>query len=221
MRFKPSISKYLATCVLLSITFVCGVGCESHKEPALVGPTPPGSIQTSPPAESFKNIVTQFRRAVADKPGGFVHSHEGSFSRLQFRREVEDELIPPENEGDNYKGRVTVVTKFSYRYRPPLEDADAESDRREKSSNNRDSSRDLDGPPIESLNSLGKDYAATTEKNRKGEFAPKTVGVDTEDEEVKSYDLAYEGDRWVLKTKPDPTTDQLISEAFAFVLKYQ
>lgn len=209
--------------MLLGAALFVLVGCDREKQPALLGSPRPGAIPKLSPDESYREIVTTFRRAVADKPDGFVSTHEGAFSRLQFNRQVDDELIPPTSDDDTYRARITVTTRFSYSYRPPMDanDNNAVEEKPGDALTDLGGSLDIGNPARDPLAVLEPELTDPVKEGHKGGLLPKSALTTLDDEEVKTYDLAYEDGHWVLKTEPDLRTDQLISEAFKFALRFQ
>jgi hypothetical protein len=210
---------------LLAVTLIYVVGCETEKQPALLSTPAPGSIQRPPPEESFRGIVGTIRRAVASEPGGFFDDSDDAFSRLTFHREVDDKLIPPTDGSDLYKGQITVTTRYSYSYRPALEDDEAgdEADNGDSSIglNDPGSRMDVDNPALDPLRALDQELTDPARQNRAADLLPKTATTSTEDEEVKDFELDYVNGRWVLSRKPDLETDEQLAKAFEFALKRQ
>ena len=57
---------------------------------------------------------------------------------------------------------------------------------------------------------------------RKSRPAKPTENVNRRaDEDVRTFDLAYENGRWVLKTDPDPKTEIAVKKAFEYALSLQ
>ena len=208
----------LAACVA---TAIGAMGCETEPRPVLGRRTARSALPQSSPEEAFGNIVITLRRALADQPGLLVSKEEGAFSKLQFHRQVEEELIPPKDKDGRYRGRIKVITRYSYRYRPPPEEEGTKSDKKGKSARDASDPLDFSNPSLDPLQAMDAELADSTNKPSLDNLIPRNLGSQTEDVETDDYELEYINDRWVLTTRLDPTEDKFILETFDFALKRQ
>lgn len=221
MRFEITYSKVQFGWAALPLAVACFVGCETDHGPVLAG-NQGGQEQSSQrtPEESFQNIVSTLKRAISDQPQALVSSTDSGYSRLQYHRELEHKLTPPSEEGDRYKGTITMITDFSYRFRP-ADESDPDDDEAEEKSGSKESEGDFDigDPGGDPLGGLGSDINIPSDSE--DEFVPRSAGAETEDTETKTYEFEYRDDRWVLVTRIDPAEEQFASNAFEYALKHQ
>jgi hypothetical protein len=199
-------------------------GCRPGSKSNANGSTVKATAATPTPEESFRQVADTFRRAVdTDASGtqtGFVYRDEGGHSSLAIHNEVKDHLIPPSKEGEPYRGIITVSSQFSYSVRisPPSDSSDAKSDskgqanQRGSNESQQDSGVDVLDPDL---------VAAATKSDNPSPVKSDELIARRSDEEVRTYELAYENSRWVLKTKLDPKTEQSIQYAFDHALEVQ
>ena len=227
MRSTISSVLYQLSWAGCAVAIVCMVGCDSEPRRVLGRRTAQPALPKSTPTEAFQNIVVTLRRAVADQPGISVFNEDGAFSKLQFHREIKDELIPPSDENDRYQGRITVTTKYSYRYRPPVDNLGAGADDIPKKQEANPSSfeannpLDITDPALDPLKAFEMENTDPSEKPSLDNLVPRNLGSQTEDEETNTYELEYVDDRWVITTRIDPNEDEFMHKTFEFALKRQ
>jgi hypothetical protein len=215
--------RYLITFTIVvacAVTWT-GTGCR-EKQP----PHPSAAVKATPEA-SFAEIV----RLVADgvelrgvsTSAGFGSNADGASSRFQVSNEVTSQLIPPTDGGTAYRGTITVTTSSTYSLRHSADESAAKSDK-----------NDQNQPPKDngygSLDESDADSGFQTSDNQLVSAAPDNAksGADNIEsvqrrtaKDVRTYELAYEHDRWVLKTKLDPETERSIANAFERALRLQ
>jgi hypothetical protein len=150
-------------------------------------------------------------------------SDDGSMSQLEYERTVQHELFPPSNESDVYRARITVKTVSSYYFRA-ADDQDAGGADEKKEEEKPAEEETLEDPlnPIDpSLHDPTSTESGATPAGKSGKPSLKGTATTRKDEDTRTYDLAYEGGRWVLKTQLDPATEELIDFAFDHALKRQ
>ena len=195
-------------------------GCQRENDPVLGATAANNTSAGRSPEESYREIIGTFRREVANQRVD-VSSRAGAFSRLEYQREVHDQLIPPADPTDIYRARITVITRSSFHYRPPLGDDASGDEAGGEDSRDSDLSLDIEDPGRDPLDLLNAELQnpARSSPPRKGPV--QTVGTDTENEDKQTYELAYENDRWVLKTVPEADDEQFIRHVFEYALKRQ
>jgi hypothetical protein len=202
-------------------------GCRPEPSSSANGSTVSRPSAPPTPEERFRQVVNTFRSAVdtnaSGAQAGFLYRDEDGHSSLSIRSDVSDELIPPSKEGEPYRGIITVKKQFSYSLRiPAAESGDGKSDGK-----GQDGGSDLRGLDDESQDDSGVDVldpnlmAAATKSEAPLPVQSDEVVARRSDENVRSYELVYENDRWVLKTKLDPETEQSIQYAFEHALDVQ
>jgi hypothetical protein len=221
-RIKLHSAFVAALCAVVSI----GSGCREQSTVSEPSATSSNAAKPSP-EESFESIVETFRRGVAEIPIGFVLRDSSGHSRMTGENKVSHELIPPANEGDPYKGIITVESKSQYSIQRSTSEDDDEAESDEQSSNqNADTFAALDeesgaeilDPDLISTAGAGGQVRPTVPESP--EKTQPTVAR-KKDEQKRQYELVYEGGKWVLTTKLDPETEQSIQNAFDRALKTQ
>jgi hypothetical protein len=216
-------SSGLQVLMVLSASLVLAgtVGCQPD--------SPAGSTAGVPrvsPEESFNEIARVMTKAVGTGaggvPSGFVSSDEDSRSRFVVNNEVTSQLIPPTNGSSNYRGTITVTSRSYYSFRH-AEGAKGEG--------GKEPMAEAGG---EDFNILGESVAAdefgatndglisaapTAEGETPGKSSERVEF--REDKDVRTFELVYENGRWVLKTPPNPETEQAVIKAFDYALSQQ
>jgi hypothetical protein len=180
------------------------------------------------PEERFQRIVDTFRRSVDTNASGiqagFLYRDEGGHSSLSVRNDVTEELIPPTKEGDPYRGMITVTRQISYSmHMTPADSNDGKSEGHSRNSGSTDhrslddQSQDNNGVDVLDPNLI----AAATRSDKPSPTQPEDTVARRSDKDVRTYELAYENDRWVLKTQLDLKTEQSIQAAFEHALAIQ
>lgn len=174
------------------------------------------------PEESFEEIAGQFARSIqtgaGGVDGGFLVRDEDGHSRLAIRNEVTHELIPPSEEGEPYRGVITVTSERDYAIQRVTGNDTSED---------KPSERDEDAQRGQSTDDQGVDIFdedlvnAPTANRHAGAEKPGDLVTRLSDEDVKQYELQYENNRWVLKTQLDPDTESSIENAFNHILSVQ
>lgn len=216
---------HLAFLAALFAVISGGSGC--REQPVRSGPVATRATAAKPsPEESFELIVETFRRGVEEVPIGFVVRDSSGHSRMSGKNEVRHELLPPANDGDAYKGIITVESKSQY----SIQRSTSEEDNAENDEQSSDQSADafakldeesgveiLDPELISSARTGGQDRQAAPQSSTKTQ--PK---VNRQiDAQKREYELVYKSGKWVLTTKLDPKTEQSIQNAFDRALKTQ
>lgn len=201
-------------------------GCRPGTASNANGTTKAAAAHEPTPEESFQLVVDTFRRAVDTDAGaqaGFLYRDQDGHSSLSIRKNVTDNLIAPSKEGESYRGTITVTSQFSYSlHMTPDADNDklGGSDKGKGGSDQRgygDDSSDETGVDVLDKNLI----AAVTKSDNPSPLQTDQVVARRTDDEVRTYELAYEDGRWVLKTKLDPKTEQSIQYAFEHALASQ
>jgi outer membrane lipoprotein-sorting protein len=195
--------------------------CSGCQQGSATDPSQAAKKQVSP-EESFEEIASQFARSMQTGVGGvdsgFIVRQEGGHSRLAIRNEVTSELIPPSKEGEPYRGVITVTSQRDYSIQRAArgDSPDDESVEKEEDARRNQSS---DGQGVNILdNDLVK---APPDERRSDSGSSEGMVARLSDEDVSNYELEYENNRWVLKTKLDPDTELSIENAFNHVLSLQ
>ena len=94
-----------------SLLGAAGSGCRQE-------PISQAAVPRPSPQESFEEIVRVVTTALDTNtggvPSGFVSSDDGGRSQFVVNNEVTSQLIPPEREGDIYRGTITVASRSYY-----------------------------------------------------------------------------------------------------------
>jgi hypothetical protein len=226
ISMKPINSRH-ALCAALLATLASSVGCD-QKSNTPIQPAPPAQVAKPGPEESFELIVETFRRGVEDIPIGFVvRDRSGGHSMMTGRNEVTHELIPPANEGDPYKGVITVESESRYSLQrstdAPEESANADQSSADQSAANLAPSGVDSGVEVLDPDLVTTPGAAPEERpssSAKGEKNGVTV-TRKADVHKRTYELVYRNGSWRLVTKLDPKTEKSIQYAFDRALESQ
>jgi hypothetical protein len=209
---------------ILTATVALGMLCSGcRQEPAAV---PPGEARhQASPEESFEEIADVFAKSVqtgaGGMPGGFVAQEEDGHSRLVIRNEVTHHLFPPKKEGDNYRGTITVTSQYDYSIQKTVEEGDSENAAKQQEEPQRKSWEENDGVNVIDNDLVKAPSNSTSNGARPNNGPAEDLIARRSDEDVRTYKLEYEKNRWVLKTKLDPETEQSIANAFDHVLSSQ
>ncbi len=203
------------------------LGCQKH-------PTaPPHQVDTRPAAvQSFDEIAQVVKSAletggVGGVQGGFVDEKGNARSQFSVHNNVTSELIPPTDGSDAYRAKITVKSKTTYslRHIPDTEKKDSDQDNKKNNKGQDSGANPMDDTPQTGPNGVevldpGLVSSPAKSKPLPGNKVDNSVSR-LADEESRTYDLAYENGRWVLKTELDPKTEQSVSNAFKFALAQQ
>lgn len=178
------------------------------------------------PEESFNEIARVMTKAVGTGaggvPSGFVSSDEDSRSRFVVNNEVTSQLIPPADGGSNYRGTITVTSRSYYSFRH-AEGAKGEGGKEPVAETGGDDFNMLDdsgaSDEFGATNNGLISAAPTTEGETPGQSSERVEF--REDKDVRTFELVYENGRWVLKTPPNPETEQAVIKAFDYALSQQ
>lgn len=176
------------------------------------------------PKSSFEEIV----RLVADgvdlrgvsTSAGFVSNDDGASSRFQVSNEVTSEFIQPGDGSDHYRGTITVTSSSVYSLRRSADDS---GDRKDQDQSNKDNGFSLMDEPSADSGFQSMDdqlVSAAPDGDKSGAEGIESVQRRTA-KDVRTYELAYEHNRWVVKTKFDPETEKSIANAFNHALRLQ
>lgn len=197
-------------CGLLVVT----VGCQQESTTAT-------TEMEQGPEDSFEEIARMVKEGI-EMPGGFAPgafiSH-GETGRSQFivNNTVTSKLVPPTKPNETYRGTITVTSKSSYSLRRSGE-GDGNGD---ESAGNTDGYKLSDDPTGFDAGSSDSGLAAGTANGGNDPTDPGDSVLRRPDEDIRTIDLAYEDDRWVLKSEFDPTTEQSLANAIDRALKFQ
>lgn len=201
-----------------SLTIACCVSCnrQASNSATAAKNTKPG------PEVSFDGIMDMFRRRMEETPIGFVATNSSGRSAMTGTNKVSYELIRPTSKGEPYKAVVTVTSQSHYSI---LRTTETSKDESRDKANGEKSSGTLDetDPDAISLDSNSSDPAADEgSTQRKSATRPGEEKVSRQkDEEIRKYELIYEGGRWSLVTKLNDQTEKAIENAFSNALDTQ
>jgi hypothetical protein len=186
-------------------------------------------IDKRPAAEKSFDEIAQIVKNALETGGGGAQGFvaESGTGRTQFtvRNEVKSELIPPASSTDNYRGKILVTSSTTYSMRR-ISDSDKKlTDQDKRKSGGQDpGTNPADDKPTtpNGLEVLNDSASASTAKTKllPGSKADDTVARRAEDE-THTYELAYENNRWVLKTELDKQTELAVINAFNYALSLQ
>jgi hypothetical protein len=207
-----------------TIVFACAVtwtstGCREKQPPS----SPAAGAKVTPEA-SFKEIVRLVTDGV-DLQGvststGFVSQDDRASSRFQVSNEVTSELIPPTDGSTAYRGTITVTSSSTYSLRRSADDAGDKKDQDHSLNDNGFSLLD-DTDDDSGFDSMDDQLvSAAPDGDSSGGESIESVQRRTA-KDVRDYELAYENNRWVLKTELDPETERSIAKAFERALRLQ
>ncbi len=161
-------------------------GCDSASGPEL-STMPSGIVVPKTPEEKLERVMERMRSALED-------AQAAASTGVVSERTCDYQLIPPDSEGGQYTAEVTIRTKLSLANVP----AAATLPPSEKDEEEEAESGDVQGEEGEEpLPDNGVTRKAITQSR---------------DYKEDVYQLAYEGDRWKLLTKPKGETEKLILE---------
>lgn len=188
------------------------IGCEPET------PAPP-TPATSPRPEAevkFEHIFEDVNRLVGTAGAGRARDPGPTGgANTESTQTVEHQLHPPVNEGDSYRGTITItrrytVTMFTF-------------NRDNESSSSNDQQR-TDEPVDDAAGMEGGDPMQSGEASTGGLSSPLTSGSPMktrEGESVRDFELEYIDGSWRLLTDPDPDTEMSIKSAFDYALRRQ
>jgi hypothetical protein len=166
------------------------VGCDAASGPAM--PTmPSGIVIPKTPEEKLDRVMERMRSALEDAQAA---SGPGVISE----RTCDYRLIPPASDGGQYTAEVTIKTKLSLAKAPAA--ATLPLPEEEEGAKAEEEAADFEGEGEEG------------EEPRPDNGVTRKAVAQSRDFRTDVYQLAYEGDRWKLLTKPKGETDQLILE---------
>lgn len=180
--------------LLLLALVVLACGCKD-KSKAL----PATRMRTDTPEGQFKWLVQRLEHAVLD-----FSSTQGSGLTISSRK-VDSELIPPSDDVDHYRGRITISYEAKYvpEKLPNLFDREKESEKK------REEMRRLEGfaggdDRVEPLDPLAQKFQSDMEdlaaKGGRPMRKPSTVDS-PELSEARVFELAHTDGRWKLLTE--------------------
>ncbi len=176
------------------------------------------------PEERFQRVLESFRRKVEEPQIGFVVTENGTRSTMFGTNKVSSQLIPPATTEDHYTAVITVVRESHYSLRHTTsssEESDHEQNATNQGSNLLDDPKTKKGIDILEPGLSGKGHSDGSPSAPKSEQSDDELVKRQPDKVTRKYDLTYEGDRWMLVTKPDPKTEQSIQFAFDQALASQ
>lgn len=161
-------------------------------------------------------------------PSGFEIKNPDGRSRLLDSNQVSTEIIPPTKEGEPYRAKVTILSKSSYYLTKEREESNETQDQDGDGRNNQltPGSQEPAAAGNTGIDILDPDLVASP--RRDGSGLPQTPGSSdtivtrrSEATDERVFDLEYKDGRWILLTKPNPQTEQAISNAFEQALSSQ
>ena len=183
-----------------------------------------------PPAEkSFDEIAQIIKGALetggGGMQGGFVDNKGNARSQFSVHNDVTSQLIAPTDGSEAYRAKITVKSRTTYSLRR-IPDGEKNSDQDKKKSNGQDSGTNPadDTPKVGSngVEILDQDTVSSSKGGRPLPGShPEGAVSRLADEDSRTYELAYENSRWVLKSELDPKTEQSVSNAFKYALSLQ
>lgn len=213
-RFMIAFSMVIACALAWTNT-----GCRDNQPPQASA----ADAQATPEA-SFKEIVRLVKDGV-DLHGvgtstGFVAKDDRASSRFQVNNEVTSELIPPTDGSTNYRGTITVTSSSTYSLRRSAEDSNSEKEQDQSAKDNGFSL--MDDPDADAGFHSMDDQLVSPAPSGETSGGSNIESVQRRTaEDVRDYELAYENNHWVLKTKFDPETETSIAKAFERALRMQ
>jgi hypothetical protein len=190
-------------------------GCQEKKAVTTPPVTQPASLS---PEESFQAVVESFREGIGVKIGFTVPDGTGGHSRMTGSNDVSSELIPPTDEGGQYKGIITVRRESEYSLKRSTEPTQEEEVETEQEG---EGEFGEDGTETEIINPL---IVNTPDPNRSAgsKLGDSEVLIHSEENFIeRKYELVYEQGKWKLTTKLDPKTETSIQAAFDRALDAQ
>jgi hypothetical protein len=209
----------LGACVL----GVAGLGCQGESSSSI-----DRTVKRPGPEESFQGIVrfveSQIETGVGGMPSGFVMEKAGRRSQFRVHNDVTSELIPPAQSGETYRGKITITSSSTYWLRRTEEADHADNGAEDNSDPQADQRNMFDDPESddEGIDVIDSDLVSSAPPVGDSPLGrPTTIVARQEDENVSTFEFAYENDRWVLKTEPDAATERAIKRAFERALRMQ
>ncbi len=185
--------------------------------------TPPKPVTPVEPPKPmaqvrFERIAEDMKRIVGDDdprlnrdtgvPGG---------GNAEWSRELTQQLEPPKTEGDNYRGKITITTRYKLTV---FTKKNNKKDDKEESGSESNNADPLD-PTGEGTDSLGPGMPELPESVGGSLLTADSPIKTMDNEKVRTFQLEYVNDRWKLITKTDPDTEKSIQAAFDYALKRQ
>lgn len=187
--------------VLISISAVIPfVGCTDSKKPLA---SPPSSAD---PSAAFNRVVENLRHYLSQlQSDPYTAIENGAFTDFRHSREVtHHQFIPPAAGSDDYRGTITVATRWIYSFRPAVEPPAEESNDTEKSQPSSED-KSADETVREGIEVLDPEVVADLKSRPKldsSPIAPKSLGKSEADEEVRTFRFVYRNNRWELVNEP-------------------
>jgi len=213
--------KYHFAAALLGISIVALMCSGCRQETTATNPPVTAKHEVSP-QQSFEEIANLFAESIQTGAGGvdagFIVKKSDGHSRLAIRNDVTHEFIPPTQEGEPYRGVITVTSQRDFSIQRIAHNGNSDADARdENQGSQRRRSGDSDG-----VNVIDPDLvqAPAIDRRPEPEETEDLIARHT-DEDVRQYELEYLNNRWVLKTELDPETERSIAFAFNHILSLQ
>jgi hypothetical protein len=210
--------------VMLACALALGSLCVGCNE------SPPHQASQSdarPPAEkSFDEIAQIVRSALETGVGGvqsgFVSEKANARSHFAVHNDVTSQLIPPAAPGENYRATITVTSHTIYSLRHiPDSDKKSDQDKKKTQGQNSGSNSTDDSQGANGVEAMDDSVTSSSKGSRPLPGLPEDAVARRADEEVRTYELAYENSQWVLKTELDLKTELSVKNAFDYALKLQ
>ncbi len=151
---------------------------------------------------------------------GFVSQDDRASSRFQVSNEVTSQLIPPADGNSIYRGTITVTSSSTYSLRRSADDSNDKKNQDQSPKDNGSSLLD-ESDADSGFHSMDDQLvSAAPDGDKSAPDSIESVQRRTA-KDVRTYKLAYEHNRWVLKTELDPETEKSIAKAFERALRLQ
>lgn len=206
---KPVVFFALAVVACLPLLVI---GCD----PESSAPSKP-SEPPRPEAEvKFEHIYEDIDRLVGTAEGSKARDPgPAGGANTESTQTVEHELHPPVNEGDSYRGTITITRRYTVTMFTFNRDSDTQSsgDQQRTDEFADDPDGVEGGDPTQPTEGAGGDRSSILS----GGSPMKT----RDGESVSKFELEYIDGSWRLLTAPDPETEMSIKSAFDYALRRQ
>jgi hypothetical protein len=205
-------ARSLANCAfgLALFAAITSSGCDKSA-PSVSSQTP------ATPEESFRSIVDTIRRGIETSGGalaGGVPHRDGGLTTIAISNKVVDEYIPPTNEGDAPRAKISIESESQIIIqRAPIGDG-----RAEQPAENVDA--DSAGFTVDVSDPVTMSQSRSTSRRAARSSSP-DVPVARPNKTTATYDLIHKNGRWELAAEIDREKNLAAYEAFDYALKTQ
>ena len=191
--------RLLLFAVLLSIASGCSDEVQS---------IPASPVERNSPEGQFEWFIQRLERAVLD----FSSSQTSGLSISN--RTLDSELIPPSQEVDYYRAKVTISYEAAYvpESIPTIVDKDKEEEKRREKMRRMESYSGLEDDPDQPMDPLAdkfrtemEDLAASSRLPARSPDILETPNL----KDTKVYELAYHNDQWEVVTELESESEKL------------